>query len=160
MTTLYKRATPSQKRMLQIIEGAVHNAMDAHSVPRDQRMARSIAKRAAGTLSSQWKEVLAVNTKPSAKGTVSHLKCGACERRASCVKLKVRKERAAYNESMRQFGRGVPHGERRSPLLTLWDRLKREMWQLRRTDLIKFEARVELLRMIDKLQKQIEGSNP
>lgn len=60
MTTLYKRANPSQRRLLRIIEGAIKNASDAHSrnaVP--QKFARSIAKRAAGTISAQWPELLA-----------------------------------------------------------------------------------------------------
>lgn len=65
MATLYKRANPMQKRMLRIIEGAVKNALDAHpdygSISRE-KFARSIAKRAVGTLSSQLGEVLALGS--------------------------------------------------------------------------------------------------
>lgn len=60
MTTLYNRATPAQARMLRIIEGAIRNARHAHpDLKVSERHARSIAKRAAGTLSSQWGGVLA-----------------------------------------------------------------------------------------------------
>lgn len=63
MATLYKRATPSQAQILKIIEGAVKNAHDAHGLEFDPRLARSIAKRAAGTLTAQWPEVLARNAR-------------------------------------------------------------------------------------------------
>jgi hypothetical protein len=60
MTTLYNRATPRQAVVLRMIEGAVRNAAHAHpNQPLDDRMARSIAKRAAGTLTAQWAAVLA-----------------------------------------------------------------------------------------------------
>lgn len=60
MASLYKRATPRQAMVLRMIEGAVKNAAHAHPGKMiDDRMARSIAKRATGTLISQWKSVLA-----------------------------------------------------------------------------------------------------
>src|SRR5260221_505732 len=60
MTSLYKRATPRQAMVLRMIEGAVKNAAHAHPGRTiDDRMARSIAKLAAGTLTSQWGSVLA-----------------------------------------------------------------------------------------------------
>lgn len=60
MVTLYKRATASQRRVLRIVEGAIKNAADAHPEFRfTPRIARSIAKRAAGTLTAQWPDVLA-----------------------------------------------------------------------------------------------------
>ena len=62
MTSLYNRATPSQARILRIVEGAVKNAADAHpTIEVSKRFARSVAKRAAGTLSAQWPEVLAAS---------------------------------------------------------------------------------------------------
>jgi hypothetical protein len=67
MVSLYKRSSPSQRRMLRIVEGAVKNALDAHpraSVPHN--FARSVAKRATGTLSAQLPEVLAAK-KPSSR---------------------------------------------------------------------------------------------
>ena len=61
MTTLYKRATPRQSVVLRMIEDAVRNAAHAHPGRRldDEHIARSIAKRAAGTLTAGWPEVLA-----------------------------------------------------------------------------------------------------
>lgn len=161
MVSLYKRATPAQELLLHIVEGAVLNAMDAHNIKRDPRMARSIAKRAAGTLSAQWQDVLAANTGPSGKRTASQNgnRCRACERRANLVELRACKERSAHS-TLRQLERGASQFNRRFPLLTLWKRLQRQMWYLRRNDQVKFEARVELLRMIDKLHKEmIEASN-
>lgn len=72
MTSLYRRATPAQGAILRIIEGATKNAADAHpEIKVSARHRRSIAKRAAGTLSAQWPEVLAANRRsgePEAKG--------------------------------------------------------------------------------------------
>lgn len=60
MVSLYKRSTPRQDVVLRMIEGACRNAAHAHpGAALDDRMARSIAKRAAGTLTSQWSSVLA-----------------------------------------------------------------------------------------------------
>jgi hypothetical protein len=59
MATLYKRATPRQAMVLGIVEGAVKNEAHAHGRKIDPRQARSIAKRAAGTLIAAWPSVLA-----------------------------------------------------------------------------------------------------
>ena len=61
MTTLYNRATPRQAIVLRMIEGAVRNAAHAHPgcTIDDKRIARSIAKRAAGTLTAAWPSMLA-----------------------------------------------------------------------------------------------------
>lgn len=59
MTTLYRRATPQQRRVLRIVEGAVRNAAHAHGLTLPPRFARSVAKRAAGTLTAQWPDALA-----------------------------------------------------------------------------------------------------
>ena len=64
MSTLSKRATPLQLKMLKIIEGAVVNAHHAHPTGEIndltlRRFARSVAKRAVGTLSAQLADRLA-----------------------------------------------------------------------------------------------------
>lgn len=60
MATLYKRATPRQVVVLRMVEGACRNAIHAHpGQPLNDRLIRGIAKRAAGTLTSQWGAVLA-----------------------------------------------------------------------------------------------------
>lgn len=61
MATLINRATPRQVRVYRIVRGAVRNAAAAHPKwPFDDRLAGSIAKRAAGTLTAAWPDVLAV----------------------------------------------------------------------------------------------------
>jgi hypothetical protein len=53
MASLYKRATPAQTKVLRAVEGAVHNAAHAHpEFIISDRFARSIAKRATGTISA------------------------------------------------------------------------------------------------------------
>jgi hypothetical protein len=76
MVSLYKRATPSQVRILWAVEGAVLNTADCHSelgaiLKPNPGLARSIAKRAAGTLTAQWPDVLAVRSAPSDKVDVT-----------------------------------------------------------------------------------------
>lgn len=67
MSTLSKRATPLQLQMLRIIEGAVINAHHAHPEPdiTIECFARSVAKRAVGTLSAQLADRLVEETYPS-----------------------------------------------------------------------------------------------
>lgn len=51
---------PSQARIVKAVRGAVYNAAHAHPEWRfDPRFAQSVAKRAAGTLTAEWPEVLA-----------------------------------------------------------------------------------------------------
>lgn len=161
MVTLAKRATPSQARILRIIEGAVLNTADAHGFKRDERLARSVAKRAAGTLTAQWPEVLA--GKPPKSGPVVVGYCRTCERRRHLAKRGARLEHAILTSGVddpetlyRDALRGSSHFNRRLPLLELWDRLKREMWHVSRSDdAAKIEAYRNLLRMIDRLHRDL-----
>jgi hypothetical protein len=60
MTSIARRATPSQARIMRAVEGAVKNAVDHHpDWEIDPRFRRSIAKRAAGTLTAGWPDTLA-----------------------------------------------------------------------------------------------------
>lgn len=61
MTSLARRATPRQAMVMRMIVGAVKNAADSHPdwMVYNRRLANSIAKRAAGTLTAQWPDVLA-----------------------------------------------------------------------------------------------------
>lgn len=154
MVTLAKRATPSQHKLLKIIEGAVLNTADAHQLPRDNKLARSIAKRATGTISSQWKELLAVSavvaaTLPSVKGVDNIVHCRACERRAQLVKRRVRRQ---YQND--DGTGGSSRFVRRSPLLLLWKELQQTMWYLKRNDPVKYETHRDIFRMIDRLHKE------
>lgn len=63
MTSLYKRASPPQARILRAVAGAVKNVGDAHpEYGLNEYMARSIAKRACGTLTAQWPDMLAAKS--------------------------------------------------------------------------------------------------
>src|SRR5580693_7620146 len=69
MSTLSNRATPSQLRMLRAIAGAVDNAAHAHKMELPNHFARSVAKRATGTLTAQWPDVLAAKAKRRQNGS-------------------------------------------------------------------------------------------
>jgi hypothetical protein len=70
MASLYKRASERQRRILRMVEGAVKNAADHHpDMTYSPRMARSIAKRAAGTISAAWPGLLAVEAIPVSKAS-------------------------------------------------------------------------------------------
>lgn len=61
MTTLSKRATPSQKKVLKIIAGAVKTSATVHPHRDCAALAESIAKRATGTLSGVFPEAFGVS---------------------------------------------------------------------------------------------------
>lgn len=87
MTSLYKRANGPQFRMLAIVAGAVLNAAYHHpGKPVDKRFARSVAKRAVGTLSAQWAEVLAA-PHPALSGAERDTFCHALRRKAQLARL-------------------------------------------------------------------------
>jgi len=66
MPTLSKRATPLQAQILRVVEGSIRDAVNSHPTwSFDPRFTKSIAKRAAGTLSALWPAGSAV-AKPSA----------------------------------------------------------------------------------------------
>ncbi len=68
MSTLYDRATPSQSRILRAVEGAVKNVAHYHPEWKlNARVGRSIAKRAAGTLTAGWPDVLAASSRQNEK---------------------------------------------------------------------------------------------
>lgn len=137
MATLYKRATPSQRRILKIVEGAVRNANDAHRWGLDDRAARSIAKRAAGTLSSQWDGVLAAGSRLSG--------------RAGEIDLASRPQRS--NLCMAPES-GASQLSRRSTLLKLLKWLSVEAGKARRAgDSERLEVLVETLKMLDNLSQ-------
>jgi len=69
MATLTKRATPRQAVVMRMVAGAVMNAGHAHPHWNiSPRMASSIAKRAAGTLTAGWPDVLAAPRASSERG--------------------------------------------------------------------------------------------
>lgn len=137
MTSLYKRATPSQARVLRIIEGAVKNTTDAHpGLEIRPHHRRSIAKRAAGTLTAQWPEVLAA-TGPSGSGEAVTL---TPPRRRSSDRTKA-------------IGREAHMGTTRFPLRQLVSEISRQITPLKAAgDTVRADTLVVVLRIIHRLR--------
>jgi hypothetical protein len=87
MASLWKRANGPQRRMLRIVAGAVIDAANAHpNAKPDKRFARSVSKRAVGTLSAQWTEVLAAPGRASSEAKCATL-ADALRRKAKLRRL-------------------------------------------------------------------------
>lgn len=141
MSSLYKRATPSQFRMLRAIAGAVKNSVDAHPDWRQMPpriFARSIAKRATGTLTAQWPDVLAA--KPSTRSISGERDtCTPPHRRAS------HRSRGREGEGLRLV--------RLSPLRRAWKQLSYEAGMSKRSgNLSRMALVVEALKAIAALE--------
>ena len=153
MATLYKRATPSQRKILRIVKGAVLNEADAHGRKRDEIMARSIAKRAAGTLTAQMRDVLALDSPTSVSNDVAIVAkiAVACEQQSEGDHLV--KHPTPLIRARGQ--RGPSKVVRRSPLMRLRKQLSSQMRGLRESGQIeRYEAYKEVLRQISKMQKE------
>lgn len=147
MSTLYKRATPSQVRVLRIIEGAVRNASHAHPDKQiSDEMVRSIAKRAAGTLTAGWPDVLAARTlsrrSPRTSGEISY-------------------RRPQGAQTTKRFGRGASHLIRRSPLQKIWKALSYEIGMAKRAgNSDRMCALVYVIRVIAAIEKNDAHARP
>ena len=120
MVSLYHRATPSQARILRAVEGAVKNAADAHPEWEfNSYIARSIAKRAAGTLTAQWPDVLAARSVPS--DSDEEESCVSSRPASSLTWCK--QAGKGTSEVSKRSGRGASQAIRRSPLPSLWKHL-------------------------------------
>ncbi|MGM4906310.1 hypothetical protein AB8B21_05465 [Tardiphaga sp. 866_E4_N2_1] len=140
MSSLYKRANPSQKRILRVVEGAVRNAAHAHSdiiVPNS--FARSVAKRAAGTLTAQWPDVLAAGfDEPS-------------DRVGADISWTAQPQGA---QRLKRAGRGSPHPLRRSPLPVLWKTLSAQIRPMREAGQSERAAAfIDVLKLIASMQR-------
>jgi hypothetical protein len=141
MSTLYKRATPAQHRILRAVEGAVKNVAHAHPEHKlTPGIAKSIAKRAAGTLTAQWPEVLAARFVPSVSGALSPL--GHARRPASHVCMTT--------------GRGPSRLGGRPPLVLLWKELSIKAGAAKRAGQTeRAEAFIEVLKRVASLQRKV-----
>lgn len=141
MTTF---STPSQQKIFRAVAGAVRNAADGHPKWKLSRvMATSIAKRATGTLVSQWPELAVRPSESCGKGPI------ACH--------------GAHAElGGRRHARGasqlapVKAGSRRSPLRFLHDRVGFMIGEAKRAgQKERAEALVEVIRLIAEQQQRI-----
>jgi hypothetical protein len=143
MATLWNRATPSQYRMLRAIAGAVRNTAHAHRLEIPKSFARSVAKRATGTLTAQWPDVLAATVKRRQEGL-----------RAS---LTTRGPRGSEPVE------GLSEGDRlrllrRSPIRALWKRYAAGMWKIKREGTPEqYAAHVRILQLLNQAQHELEA---
>ena len=136
MSSLYRRASGPQFRMLAIVSGAVLNAAHAHPGHAvDKRFARSVSKRAVGTISASWPELLAAPVPSGAERSVCHpLRNGSDH-------LKARGGRHSR-----------PAGPRFAPVVREVAKLIRPAKLAGRTE--RAEALIEVMRIIDALAKR------
>lgn len=129
-------------RIFRAVEGAVRNT--AHGHPRwhlTDDMARSIAKRATGTLTAAWPDVLAARSVSSdgANGYVVAASWPPPPRRRTTASA----------------GRGASRLTRRSPLPRLWKELAKQVGTAKRAGQTeRAEILIEVLRLIAKEQRR------
>jgi hypothetical protein len=142
MASLYKRATPSQRRILRAVEGVVKNVADHHSdFAYTPRLARSIAKRAAGTLTAQWPDVLAAALLPSDQADVKP----------------VSSRRPLTAHTRKQSERGASQVIRRSPLVRLWKEISSMVNPAKKAGQVeRAETLIEVLRLIATKQSELQ----
>lgn len=143
MATLWKRATPSQYVVLRIIRGAVLNVYDHHGMVRDKFFARSVAKRAAGTLTAQWPEVLAAKH----------------QRRQNALEVNRPTSHAQGPEYVTGYLKGDRHSSlRRSPIYLIWKEIASTMWRVRTQGTPEeYAACIKLLRLLQQTHIELEA---
>lgn len=140
MATLWKTATESQYRMLRAIAGAVKNASDAHDMGLAKSFARSVAKRAVGTLTSQWEEVLAAKS----------------QRRQDGLRETRTPRRPRGSEISKEHSKGDRLiSLRRSPIRVAWRHVKSTMWK-HKNDPAEREMRIRVLKLLHAAQKEVD----
>lgn len=142
MATLWKRATPSQYRMLRVIAGAVHNAAHAHQIEVPDSFARGVAKRATGALTAQWAEVLAATANRRQEG--------------------LRDSTALRDPRGSHPTKGSSEGDRlrllrRSPIRFIWKRYAANMWKIKRFGTSEqYEAHIRVLKLLAEAQRELD----
>lgn len=142
MASLWKRATPSQHRMLRAIAGAVRNTASAHSVALTDRFARGVAKRAVGTLTAQWPDVLAAADKRRQNGS-----------RDTFLSRQPRGSELAEGHSKGDRLRLL----RRSPIRELWKSYAAGMWKVKRGPPEVYAAHIRVLKLLDEAQRELDA---
>ena len=142
MVTISKRANPTQRQIMRIVEGAVKNAADAHpDWPYHHSIGRSISKRAAGTLSAQLAGMLAAkaqNYPPvSAEGETSLI------------------APPPFAKPVKRSERGESRRSRLSPLRRVWKELSWRVGESRKNNQIeRAEALIEMLKVVAALMEK------
>ena len=143
MATLWKRATPSQYRMLRAIAGAVRNAAHSKGVQLPHNFERGVAKRAVGTLTAQWPDVLAAK----------------CHRRQDGSRDVFLTRGPRSSDLAKELSKGGRlRLARRSPLLITWKYFADQMWKIRREGTPEqYAAYVRVLKLLDQAQKELDA---
>lgn len=131
---------PSQRQIMRAVAGAVYNTLHAHptwKVP--PALPGSVAKRAAGTICSQWADGLAGVTGPSASG--------GSGLRPSCREV----GRLPLDGRPK---RGASTAIRRSPLRKLVQKLSRPLRKLKKEDPERAAVYIDVLKMIAKIEEE------
>lgn len=143
MASLWKTANPPQQMMLKMVAGAVLNVYDHHNQPRDKRFARSVAKRAVGTLTAGWPDVLAART---------------LRRQAS-----LRENSKSRNLRSSDLREGHLKGDRlnvtrRSPVQQAWRKIREKMWYIKQHGTPEeLQVHIKVLQLLDQAQKLLES---
>lgn len=135
MAEFFATATPSQKRIYRAVRGAAINVAHAHpSWGINPIIARSIAKRATGTLTAGWPDVLAARESASSGGGEV----------ATASSRLVKVDPAKRGASLLQ----------RRPLRRLWRELARQVGPLKWAGQHeRAAALIDVLRIVDAMQK-------
>lgn len=145
MAAIWKRATPPQYRMLRIIAGAVRNAAHAHRHDLPNSFARSVAKRAVGTLTADWPDVLAAKN----------------QRRHEVVRAKLSMPDHRRSDLAQGQSKGDRLGFRRSPIRKAWNEIAMQMWKIKRGGSSEqYLAHVRALQLLDEAQRIIDAAQP
>lgn len=128
--------TNAHIRIYRAVEGAVRNTADGHpNWPLTEEMARSIAKRATGTLTAAWPDVLAAHRLPSDAGGPGNVAQWPPRRFAR--KRSVGERRYGFS--------------RRSPLRQLWNEVSSMVGPAKRAGQTeRAEALIDVLRAISR----------
>lgn len=138
--------------VLRMVEGSVRDAAHCHGIVLTDRFTRSIAKRAAGTLTAGWRDVLAAPMTPSARGSGLTLRRAEPDEHSDLMG-NVRSRRSLRRKGVGDQGGGVS-SLRRSPYFRIKKQLGIRAGQAKRANQPElYETIVEALRAIAKLEK-------
>jgi hypothetical protein len=130
--------------MLRAIAGAVENTSHAHKLALPENFARGVAKRAVGTLTAQWPDVLASAT------VIWRQEQG----RDTYVSRALRGSEVM--ESLAKGGR--LRLLRRSPIRAIWYMYAKRMFKIRRQGTEEeYQTHCRILRLLDQAQRELDA---
>lgn len=141
MVTLIKRATKRQHMVWRIVKGAVRDAAHVHGMEMPRHFCESVAKRATGTLTAQWPDVLAAANVParqtasgSPSGQSQTTEADSIQELAGQSELREADMCASVSDSRADQKNGRRSPLKRRPLLRLLKDAPQIMWWLKHND--------------------------